>query len=134
VEREWDTLRNTIHHFILHSGLTKERVFMTRKEKAKTKAIFANQHDPKPKTFATVTAANAGQKNLLRAIANPDNSVIMTAGIAGTGKTHVAVAWGVEQFMRGKYEKLVLTRPTVESGEKLGFLPKERSKTKLHHI
>ena len=49
----------------------------------------------------------------------------MTFGIgpAGTGKTYIAVAAGVEMFEQNKIDRLVFTRPVVEAGEKLGFLP-----------
>ena len=44
-------------------------------------------------------------------------------GPAGTGKTYIAVAAGVEMFEQNKIDRLVFTRPAVEAGEKLGFLP-----------
>jgi phosphate starvation-inducible protein PhoH and related proteins len=44
-------------------------------------------------------------------------------GPAGTGKTYLAAVLGVQALLRGDYERLVLTRPAVEAGEKLGFLP-----------
>ena len=48
-------------------------------------------------------------------------------GPAGTGKTYLAVAKGVEFLQTGKVEKIVLIRPAVEAGEKLGFLPGDLS-------
>ncbi len=44
-------------------------------------------------------------------------------GPAGTGKTYLAVAAAVDAFEKGEVERIVLTRPAVEAGEKLGFLP-----------
>ncbi|MCL4158120.1 UNVERIFIED_CONTAM: hypothetical protein GTU68_036165 [Idotea baltica] len=44
-------------------------------------------------------------------------------GPAGTGKTYLAVAVGVSMFLSGKVDKIILSRPAVEAGEKLGFLP-----------
>lgn len=76
------------------------------------------------KLISTVTAKNPGQKNALRAIASEENHIVLVSGIAGTGKTFISVAWGIDQFLKGKFEKLVFTRPCVEAGEKLGFLPK----------
>ena len=54
---------------------------------------------------------------------------VLTFGIgpAGTGKTFLAVALAVEQFSRGEVEKILLVRPAVEAGEKLGFLPGDLS-------
>ncbi len=62
-----------------------------------------------------------GQKNYLRAIEK--NSVVFAVGPAGTGKTFLAVAAAVEALQRGEFQKIVLARPAVEAGEKLGFLP-----------
>jgi phosphate starvation-inducible protein PhoH and related proteins len=75
------------------------------------------------KNIVSVSALNAGQKNVLRAIATEENSIVLISGTAGTGKTYCAVSWGVQQFLKGKYAKLVFSRPTVEAGESLGYLP-----------
>ena len=57
------------------------------------------------------------------------NKNVLTFGIgpAGTGKTFLAVDLAVEQFSRGEVEKILLVRPAVEAGEKLGFLPGDLS-------
>ena len=49
--------------------------------------------------------------------------VIFGIGPAGTGKTYLSIAAGVSQFLKGKVERIILTRPAVEAGEHLGFLP-----------
>ena len=77
----------------------------------------------KSKLFPCVTAKNDKQKEALRAIANPDTHITFLNGIAGTGKTFLAVSWGLEQLMKGRYDKIIFTRPVVEAGENLGFLP-----------
>jgi len=51
------------------------------------------------------------------------NDVIFALGPAGTGKTYVAVAQAVAQLMSGSVQRLILSRPAVEAGERLGFLP-----------
>ncbi|KPF91562.1 phosphate starvation-inducible protein PhoH [Novosphingobium sp. AAP83] len=51
------------------------------------------------------------------------NDVIFALGPAGTGKTYVAVAQAVAQLMSGSVQRLILSRPAVEAGEKIGFLP-----------
>ncbi|MCX7567077.1 PhoH family protein [Sulfitobacter sp. F26169L] len=52
-----------------------------------------------------------------------DNELAFGIGPAGTGKTYLAVAVGVSMFLSGKVDKIILSRPAVEAGEKLGFLP-----------
>ena len=51
------------------------------------------------------------------------NTITIGIGPAGTGKTYLAVAMAVRAFKAGEVEKIILTRPAVEAGEKLGFLP-----------
>ena len=51
------------------------------------------------------------------------NSIIFSTGVAGTGKTYLAVAYAVSMLKQEKVEKIILTRPAVEAGESLGFLP-----------
>ena len=67
----------------------------------------------KPKTL--------GQKKYVDAISN--NTVTLGIGPAGTGKTYLAVAQAVNAFRAKKVNRIILTRPAVEAGEKLGFLP-----------
>lgn len=62
-----------------------------------------------------------GQKEYLDAIAK--NSITFGVGPAGTGKTYLAVAMAVKSFKAHQSAKIILTRPAVEAGEKLGFLP-----------
>jgi len=52
-----------------------------------------------------------------------DNELAFGIGPAGTGKTYLAVAVGVSMFLSGKVDKIILSRPAVEAGERLGFLP-----------
>ncbi|MBE7064456.1 MAG: PhoH family protein [Ruminococcaceae bacterium] len=66
-------------------------------------------------------AKTNGQKNYIDAIKN--NSVTFGIGPAGTGKTYLAVAMAVTAFKKNEVSRIILTRPAVEAGEKLGFLP-----------
>jgi phosphate starvation-inducible PhoH-like protein len=52
-----------------------------------------------------------------------DHDVVFAIGPAGTGKTYLAMAMAVSDLLAGKYKRIILTRPAVEAGEKLGFLP-----------
>ena len=62
-----------------------------------------------------------GQKNYVDAIKRDE--VVFGVGPAGTGKTYLAVAMAVSSFRKKEVEKIILTRPAVEAGESLGFLP-----------
>nr|WP_240049152.1 PhoH family protein [Parerythrobacter lutipelagi] len=69
----------------------------------------------------TIVPRSAAQAGYMRQLARED--VIFALGPAGTGKTYVAVAQAVSQLITGSVQRLVLSRPAVEAGEKLGFLP-----------
>ena len=68
-----------------------------------------------------IKAKTVGQKKYVEAIKK--NTVIMGIGPAGTGKTFLAVAMAVTALKSKQVERIILTRPAVEAGEKLGFLP-----------
>lgn len=68
-----------------------------------------------------VKAKTLGQKKYLEAIKN--NTITIGVGPAGTGKTYLAVAMAVKAFRAKEVNRIILTRPAVEAGEKLGFLP-----------
>ena len=67
----------------------------------------------RPKTF--------GQKKYIDAIRT--NDIVFGIGPAGTGKTYLAMAMAITAFKNNEVDRLILTRPAVEAGEKLGFLP-----------
>ena len=64
---------------------------------------------------------SAGQQAYVEAMR--ENDIVIGVGPAGTGKTYLAVAMGVEALSRKRVQRLVLARPAVEAGERLGFLP-----------
>ena len=69
----------------------------------------------------TVQARSPGQRTYLTALRERD--MVFALGPAGSGKTYLAVAMGVSLLIAGKVERIVLSRPAVEAGERLGFLP-----------
>ena len=79
------------------------------------KSLFATTW--KKKIFPR-TAGQAAYFKLLR-----DHEVVFGLGPAGTGKTYMAVAWAVDFLKRRQVERIILSRPAVEAGERLGFLP-----------
>lgn len=72
-----------------------------------------NGRPVKPKTV--------GQKNYVDAIRK--KMIVFGIGPAGTGKTYLAMAMGIQAFKNGEVGRIILTRPAIEAGEKLGFLP-----------
>ncbi len=69
----------------------------------------------------TICAKTRGQKQYFKAIKN--NDIVFAIGPAGTGKTYQAVASAVDALKNKSVEKIIITRPAVEAGERLGFLP-----------
>ena len=69
----------------------------------------------------TVIPRSEKQKNYVRALKESD--IVISAGPAGTGKTFLAVAIGLTMLLEKKIERIILSRPAVEAGERLGFLP-----------
>ncbi|MBQ7128358.1 MAG: PhoH family protein [Clostridia bacterium] len=76
-------------------------------------AVTVSGKPIKPKTL--------GQKKYVKAI--DENTIVIGIGPAGTGKTYLAVAEAVRAFKAKEITRIILTRPAVEAGEKLGFLP-----------
>ncbi len=68
-----------------------------------------------------ISPRTSTQARYLRAI--DDNELVLGFGPAGTGKTYLAVAKAVEHLLSGNVERIILSRPAVEAGEQLGFLP-----------
>ncbi|MFQ5682775.1 MAG: PhoH family protein [Candidatus Binatia bacterium] len=69
----------------------------------------------------TITPKSIAQKAYIEAIRHHD--IVFGIGPAGTGKTYLAMAMAVAELMQNNYVRIILTRPAVEAGEKLGFLP-----------
>lgn len=72
---------------------------------------------------------STNQKEYIRTVA--ENTITFCHGVAGSGKTHIAVGMALEYLLDHKVKKVVITRPVVEAGERLGFLP-GTAEEKLH--
>jgi phosphate starvation-inducible protein PhoH and related proteins len=86
-------------------------------EKVKNKNISDIIKTPKK----SVIPRSERQKDYVRALRESD--IVISAGPAGTGKTFLAVAVGLTMLLDKKIERIILSRPAVEAGERLGFLP-----------
>ena len=80
------------------------------------KIIVGKQHTGKP-----ISAKTFNQKKYIKAI--DDHDLVFGVGPAGTGKTYLAVVKGVTSLKAQDVKRIILTRPAVEAGESLGFLP-----------
>lgn len=78
--------------------------------------FILNTHDGE-----AISAKTPGQKQIIKESAT--NDIVFTIGPAGTGKTYTSVALAVKALKERKVKKIILTRPAVEAGETLGFLP-----------
>jgi len=78
---------------------------------------------PAKKQRVNIQARNANQKLYLSKLYEESTSIVLAIGPAGTGKTMLAVQFGVKLFQEGKVDRIVVTRPAVSVDEDLGFLP-----------
>lgn len=69
------------------------------------------------------------QKNYIRTIA--ESGITFCQGLAGSGKTHIAIGMALEYLLEEKVKKIIITRPVLEAGEKIGYLP-GTAEEKLH--
>lgn len=86
--------------------------------------FFSNLYDEeisKTYTGKVIRAKNIGQKKYYDTVKKKD--IVFGIGPAGTGKTFLAVVMAVQALKKGQVQKIILTRPAVEAGENLGFLP-----------
>ena len=84
------------------------------------KTIFSERIAVSPKK-GYVTPKGPAQHQFIQSIRK--NDIVLSIGPAGTGKTYLAVAMAVEGLLKKRYRRIVLVRPAVEAGEKLGYLP-----------
>lgn len=94
---------------------------MARNGELDTFVVMYEQEILKDHHGRAIRIKNVGQKKYIDAVRNRD--IIFGIGPAGTGKTFLAVVMAVSALKKGEVQKIILTRPAVEAGESLGFLP-----------
>lgn len=113
--------RLAVHGHTLHDSDIRCVVQVLQRDLQTDIEVFFKQNIFPVSHKKTVRAKNLHQSDYLHAMCNFD----LTFGIgpAGTGKTYLAVAMAVSRLLKKEVKRIVLTRPAVEAGEKLGFLP-----------
>jgi len=99
--------------------------------KNKQKIIDAtNSIQPNISTYRNkLKPRTENQKNYIRSVL--DNTITFCQGLAGSGKTHIAIGMAIEFLLENKINKIIITRPVLEAGEKIGYLPGS-AEEKLH--
>mgnify|MGYP006250039961 FL=1 len=105
------------------SDIDREIRFVLHGKKSSTDQMemFSSAHFEIRTRKKTVEPRTKAQRDFVQSLTNDE--LAFGIGPAGTGKTYLAVAVGVSKFIAGEVDKIVLSRPAVEAGEKLGYLP-----------
>ena len=124
-ERVKDAIQYLISRFKSDNKIDKNDIVtslnndMIKDSRAQTSKVSLEEIIKTPKR--TVIPRSKKQKEYVKALKT--NQIVMSLGPAGTGKTYLAVAVALTMLLEKKVEKIILSRPAVEAGERLGFLP-----------
>ena len=118
-----DAIKFLINKFLLTNLIEKNDIILSVKKN------FENNDNSNVKSFTqliktprkSVIARSKKQSDYIKALR--ENDIVMSLGPAGTGKSFLAVSVAITLLMEKKIERVILSRPAVEAGEKLGFLP-----------
>ena len=118
-----EAIKFLINKFLLTNNIEKSDINLSVKKNIssddKSNVQSLNQLIRTPKK--SVIARSQKQSDYIKALR--ENNIIMSLGPAGTGKSFLAVSVAITMLMEKKIERVILSRPAVEAGEKLGFLP-----------
>ncbi len=117
-----NAIKFLVEKYLLTNIIEKDDVLLSVKKIMKPKESNVKSFNQLIKTpRKSVIARSEKQSDYIKAL--KENDIIMSLGPAGTGKSFLAVSVGVSMLMEKKIERVILSRPAVEAGEKLGFLP-----------
>jgi len=120
LETLYNRLKDEERHNITRADIDGELRFLSSGKAKSSSKNDTNQIVIKTKN-KTIVPRSPNQEKYLKLINKHD--MVFGLGPAGTGKTYLSVAAGVDMYLQGTVEKLIFTRPAVEAGENLGFLP-----------
>ena len=117
-----EAVKFLINKYILTNIIEKGDIILSVKENIEIEESNVKSFKQLIKTpRRTVIARSEKQSDYIKAL--KENDIVMSLGPAGTGKSFLAVSVGVTLLMEKKIDRVILSRPAVEAGEKLGFLP-----------
>ena len=117
-----EAIKFLIDKYFLTKIIEKEDIILSVKKNTEIETSNVKSFNQLIKTpRKTVIARSEKQSKYIKAL--KENDIIMSLGPAGTGKSFLAVSVGVTMLMEKKIDRVILSRPAVEAGEKLGFLP-----------
>ena len=117
-----EAIKFLINKYLLTNIIEKEDIILSVKKNIKLEESNVKSFKQLIKTpRKSVIARSEKQSDYIKAL--KENDIVMSLGPAGTGKSFLAVSVAVTLLMEKKIERVILSRPAVEAGEKLGFLP-----------
>tara|TARA_A100001015_G_scaffold298358_1_gene380989 strand:- start:1159 stop:2163 length:1005 start_codon:yes stop_codon:yes gene_type:complete len=117
-----EAIKFLINKYILTNLIEKEDIILSVKKNIEIKESNVKSFKQLIRTpKKSVIARSEKQSDYIKAL--KENDIVMSLGPAGTGKSFLAVSVGITLLMEKKIDRVILSRPAVEAGEKLGFLP-----------
>ena len=117
-----EAIKFLINKYLLTNYIEKEDIMLSVKKNMKLEESNVQSFKQLIKTpRSSVIARSKKQSDYIKAL--KENDIVISLGPAGTGKSFLAVSVAVSLLMEKKVERVILSRPAVEAGEKLGFLP-----------
>jgi phosphate starvation-inducible PhoH-like protein len=88
----------------------------------------SSEKEPVRKAASVVITARTQNQKLYCRLLDSSADIVFATGPAGTGKTYIAVLHAIRAFLAGQVDKIIITRPNVEAGDPIGFLPGDKNK------
>lgn len=118
-----DIVQSLIDHYHTYGSITQENVqnYISREQEIVASASSSEEVILHGTKGTPIKVKTPNQRKLVQSVS--DNDLVFALGPAGTGKTYISVALAVKALKNKQVKKIIITRPAVEAGENLGFLP-----------